>query len=120
MTSALSRIKYSVKAFLRYSKYRINKTPVFIVGFQRSGTTMILNVMGKCPKIHAIHEGDGIIMEDKYYRLISDDGLRKTIIRTPEPIIIFKPLNDSQNIDRLLKIHPASKAIWMYRDFRDS
>ena len=120
MTNALKQIKSPAKILLRYARYSINKIPVFIVGFQRSGTTMILNVLGRCPKIHAIHEGDGIIMEAKYYRLISENGLRKTIFRTPEPIIIFKPLNDSQYIDRLLKVHPASKAIWVYRDFRDS
>jgi len=120
MTIVLKKIKSLVKILLRYAKYSINKTPVFIVGFQRSGTTMILNVMGKCPKIRAIHEGDGVIMEAKYYRLISKNGLRKTILRTPEPIVIFKPLNDSQYIDRLLEVHPASKAIWVYRDFFDS
>jgi hypothetical protein len=119
MAKALRRLHSYAKVISRYAKYSSSKTPVFVVGFQRSGTTMILNVMKRSPRIHAIGEGDGIVMEAKYYRLISDKALKKTIFRTPEPIIIFKPLNDSQNVDRMLRIHAASKAIWVYRDYHD-
>ena len=33
--------------------------------------------------------------------------------------MLFKPLNDSQWIDRWLKAFPTARAIWLYRDYHD-
>lgn len=80
---------------------------------------MILNVLGQSKEVRAYHEGEGIILETKYFRLLSDQNVRKAIKRTPEPVILFKPLNDSQYLDNLLNLYPTAKAIWVYRHYRD-
>jgi len=36
-----------------------------------------------------------------------------------EPIVVFKPINDTQNTDKLLQIQPNAKAVWIYRHFHD-
>jgi hypothetical protein len=79
----------------------------------------VLNVAGRSPKVHSYHEGDGVILDVEYFRIISEDAVRKAIDKTPEPIILFKPLNDSQYVDRLLGMHENAKAIWLYRHYRD-
>jgi len=33
--------------------------------------------------------------------------------------VVFKPICDSQNIDRLLADHPGAKAIWIFRRYQD-
>ena len=94
------------------------KTPIFIVGCQRSGTTMLQKVLRRSPQIQVYGEdskkafGEGV-------RVRSEDTLRFLIYLSREPIVVFKPLNDTQNTDNLLKIHPNAKAIWMYRQFHD-
>lgn len=119
MPKGFRRVKTAAKNVLRYVNYGKVKTPIFVLGCQRSGTTMILDIMDQCPKIHSVHEGYGVIMDKEYFRLVSDDAVRQAISDTPEPIILFKPLNDSQYIDRLLGLHPNAKAIWVYRQYRD-
>jgi len=113
------RIKAAAKRILRYANYSKVKTPVFVLGCQRSGTTLVLNVAGRSPKVHSFHEGDGVILELEYFRIISDDAIRKAIAKTPEPIMLFKPLNDSQHVDRLLGLHENAISIWIYRHYRD-
>ena len=119
MLKAVRRIKTAVKLILRYANYSKVKTPVFVLGCQRSGTTLVLNVAGRSPKVHSYHEGDGVILDLGYFRIISEDAIREAIAKTPEPIMLFKPLNDSQYADRLLGLHKNAKAIWIYRHYRD-
>jgi hypothetical protein len=119
MSKAARRIIAAAKKILRYAHYSKVKTPVFVLGCQRSGTTLVLNVAGRSPKVHSYHEGDGVILDVEYFRIISEDAVRKAIDKTPEPIILFKPLNDSQYVDRLLGMHENAKAIWLYRHYRD-
>jgi len=119
MLKAVRRIKAAAKRILRYANYSKVKTPVFVLGCQRSGTTLALNVVGRSPKVHSYHEGDGVILDMEYARIISDDAIRKAIAKTPEPIMLFKPLNDSQHADHLLGLHENAKAIWIYRHYRD-
>ena len=119
MVQPLRRIKSLATLVLRYRNYGGEKTPVFVLGCHRSGTTMVLDIVARSPKVHSYHEGDGVVLEKNYFRLISDDTVRKAIARTPEPIMLFKPLNDSQHADRLLQIHPRAKAIWLYRHYED-
>jgi hypothetical protein len=80
---------------------------------------MILNVLGQSKIVRAYHEGEGVILETECFRLLSEQSVREAIDRTPEPVILFKPLNDSQYLDNLLSLHPAAKAIWVYRHYRD-
>jgi hypothetical protein len=94
------------------------KTPVFVVGCQRSGTTMFLRVLNRSPSV-AVFEETNARAYSEGWRLRSDDHLRYLIHRTNTNIVAFKPLNDAQRVDRLLASHLDSKAIWIYRDYAD-
>ncbi len=94
------------------------KTTVFVVGCQRSGTTMFLRVLNRSPSVAVFEETNARAYSDGW-RLRSDDHLRYLVHRTNRDIVAFKPLNDAQWVDRLLASHPDSKAIWIYRDYAD-
>jgi Sulfotransferase domain len=94
------------------------KCAIFVVGCQRSGTTMLLNVLGKYAECRIYNEGKNNPAYD-YYRLRSNETLRHLIQKSDKPTVVFKPVLDSQHTDRLLDLYPNAKAIWMYRDYRD-
>lgn len=94
------------------------KTPVFIVGCQRSGTTMLQRVFTACPQMRVHGEGSTEAFSEGV-RIRPEAVIRALIDDSPAPIVVFKPLNDSQHTDVLLKSQPNAKAIWMYRHFHD-
>jgi hypothetical protein len=94
------------------------RSPVFVVGSQRSGTTMLLNVLGKSAKCRIYHESNNSPAYD-YCRLRSNETVKSLIQNSYQPIVVFKPVLDSQHTDQLLDLCPNAKAIWMYRDYRD-
>jgi hypothetical protein len=55
-----------------------------------------------------------------------EEGLRLNPVREVQarigrdraPLVVAKPLVESQNLDVLIDLFPTTKAIWMYRDFR--
>jgi hypothetical protein len=55
----------------------------------------------------------------KGLRLNPLDLVKKEIRRDRAPFIVLKPLVESQNILQLLGYFDESKALWMYRDYRD-
>ena len=95
------------------------KTPVWVVGCQRSGTTMLLNVLGRSPEV-CIYQESNRKAFDEYRRLWADDTVQRLIRESRKRIVAFKPLNDSQHTDRLLKLHLNAKAIWVYRRYQDT
>lgn len=97
------------------------KTVVFVLGCQRSGTTMLENVLEQPPEFSVYGEGNKKAMRvDAYYRFRDEETIRKLISRDRKRFIMFRPLNDAQYADRYLKLHPNSKAIWIYRRYPDT
>jgi Sulfotransferase domain len=94
------------------------RSTVFVVGCQRSGTTMLLSVLGKSAECQVYHEGKNSPAYD-YCRLRSNETVKSLIQNSYKPIVVFKPVLDSQHTDRLLDLYPNAKAVWMYRDYRD-
>lgn len=95
-----------------------NKKAIFIVGCQRSGTTMFIRVLNHCAQIEVYGEGNKAAFGEGS-RVRSEATLRSLIHNSRKPIVVFKPINDSQNTDRLLQINPNAKAVWIYRHFHD-
>jgi hypothetical protein len=94
------------------------RSTVFVVGCQRSGTTMLLNVLAKSAECQVYHEGKNSPAYDDC-RLRSSTTVKHLIQKSSKPTVVFKPVLDSQHTDRLLDLYPNAKAIWMYRDYRD-
>jgi hypothetical protein len=95
-----------------------SKTPVFVVGCNRSGTNMVCRAIGKSPHGWDYREADFSLAFRGYY-LRSDPVIESLIRRTPAPIISFGSILDSQSADDLLSRFDGAKAIWIYRGFED-
>ena len=99
--------------------FRRKKIPVFVLGCQRSGTTVCLEMFSKTRQFTVFGEGDARAMTTNYCirpkadidRLIDDAKTR---------YVILKPLNDSQLADRFLDDYPKGKVIWLYRNVYDT
>lgn len=96
---------------------RLERTPVFIVGCQRSGTTMLQTVLSRSPAVSAHSETHRSVFDSTHLRSIGN--VRYRVLASKRPVVEFKPLNDAQHTDKLLAIHPDAKAIWIYRDYND-
>jgi hypothetical protein len=111
-SKSLKLLQRSVWQLLYISSSRSN-TPVFVVGCQRSGTTMLLNVLERSPLCRVYHEGDETVFSN--YHLKEDAAIQKQVCKSLQQIVVFKPLNDLQHTDLLLETFPNAKAIWIFR-----
>ena len=92
-----------------------SKTIAFVFGCQRSGTTMLINLINQAPKVSLYREGNPKVMEN--YRIKDSDTIKRIINKDKNKFLIFKPVNDLQQADHLLSIFPNTKAIWIYRNY---
>lgn len=94
------------------------KQVVFVLGAQRSGTTLMMRLFEQCPYATVYHE-TGRNAAFKNFRLRSWDVVKRQIERSGGSTVILKPICDSQWGDELLTYFPSAKAIWMYRHYYD-
>ncbi|HEY6104324.1 MAG TPA: sulfotransferase domain-containing protein, partial [bacterium] len=52
------------------------------------------------------------------YRFRDERIVRRIIGRSSGDAVVFKPLNDAQDADRLLERYAGAKVIWIYRGYR--
>ena len=90
---------------------------LFVVGCQRSGTTMLMDVLDRTPLSWVYQEYDRAAFRD--WKLRPAEVRRELLARARAPWVVFKPLYDAQRLDELLAEHPGSRAIWVTRDWRD-
>ena len=103
-----------------FTKNIKEKTIVFIVGCQRSGTTMLSEVFEGDMKIRVYSEFSKLSSTHQpRLRLNPLPILKKQIARNHPATVILKPLVESQNTDSLLDFFPNSKAIWAFRHYKD-
>ncbi len=96
------------------------KNILFIVGSQRSGTTMLSDIFDKDLNIKVYREVSKL--STKHHtkrRLDSFDSVAKEINKNRVKSIVAKPLVESQNIDKLLAYFENAKALWVFRDYKD-
>lgn len=98
------------------------KTFFFVFGCQRSGTSITQQLISLCPSVYSYGEGD------LYYfvqggvdknRLIDRKEMSRLLKKEKNEYILIKPLYESQNAESLLDAFPLSKAIWIYRDYKE-
>lgn len=98
---------------------------VFIFGCQRSGTTMLRNFIGFHPAISDHGEGDPpffwqMPVEDlRYLRVLPDAEIERLTHAQKSPVVLIKPLHDSQRAAELLRNFPRSKGLWIFRHYRE-
>lgn len=107
-------------AHQRLKPYAVRKKVLFIVGCQRSGTTLMLRIFEKDLNTKTFGEFSMLSSEDEDKLRLNPLPLVERDIRTFSPtLIVLKPLVESQNILELLGYFEGSSALWMYRDYRD-
>jgi hypothetical protein len=85
---------------------------VFILGAQRSGTTMLAGCFEESAQFDVYGELS-VAFQNSILKDFST--VRQLISQSPRPFVAFKPLTDSHRAGELLSIDRGAKAIWMYR-----
>jgi hypothetical protein len=93
---------------------------LLIVGCQRSGTSLLLRLLGE--------DGRTIVFGEKS-RLFSDAPGNRRMIDVERAVdvvasrrarlVVLKPLVESHRTTALLDAFPNAAAVWLYRDYRD-
>lgn len=94
---------------------------LLIIGCQRSGTTLMTETLGKDwnAKIYPEHSILSSRDEIDRLRLNPLPEVARTLEHERFPLVVLKPLVETQNADRLLEFFPQARAIWMYRHYKD-
>ncbi|RPJ27049.1 MAG: hypothetical protein EHM33_09390 [Chloroflexi bacterium] len=100
---------------------KVKQSILFIVGCQRSGTSMLLNVFDKDLNTKCFGEFSKLSSNDTTgeIRLNSLELVKKEFSRVKAPLIVAKPLVESQNVLELLDYFDNSRAVWMFRNYKD-
>lgn len=98
-----------------------NKKILFIVGCQRSGTTLMSDLFEHDMQTKSYGEVSKLTKDDpaRQLRLNDWNSVRDILNRDKSPFVVVKPLVESQNLPELLDFFPNSSAVWLYRDYRD-
>jgi hypothetical protein len=107
-----------------YQRMRLRgDTPrvLLIVGCQRSGTTMMNDLFQRDRDAKVYREMSVLSSEDRKenLRLNPLPSVRRALFSHRVPLVVFKPLVESQNVVSLLNELEGSKALWMYRHYKD-
>lgn len=93
----------------------------FVVGVQRSGTNMLTHGLDAMPEVEVHNENDKAVFAR--FQLISHQVVRDTVAASPHQVVLFKPICDSHDTDRLLDAFAAApnppRALWAYRSVDD-
>lgn len=119
----LNRLYREGKAIYHSFGYAGNqpKTILFIVGCQRSGTTLMTQIFDRDLNAKMYPEVSELTSLDPHrqLRLNPLPTVKVTLDKDKAPLIILKPLVESQNILNLLDYFESSRALWLYRNYKD-
>lgn len=97
-----------------------HQTIVPIFGCQRSGTSMMTRVFFRDLNAKVYRESSRLSSNDpNKLRLNSLISVRKTIKRNKAPLVVLKPIVESQNVLQFMDVFPETRALWMVRHYRD-
>ncbi|MFO7653996.1 MAG: sulfotransferase [Candidatus Krumholzibacteriia bacterium] len=114
------RVRKTVYQLLRY-RAGCPKTVGLIVGCQRSGTSLLSHIFRLDLDCRTYDEKSVLSSrdtEDNGFRLDPVPEVRERLRADRAPLVVLKPLVESQRTRALLDDLPGSRAIWCYRDYR--
>jgi len=94
---------------------------LFIVGCMRSGTTLMTRLFEADLNCRVFGEFSALSNADKVAgtRLNPLPDVAAFLRRVPAPLVVTKPLVETQNVLTLLNYFPGSKSLFMYRRYAD-
>lgn len=97
-----------------------NQVVAPIFACQRSGTSLILRVFFWDKDNIVYREGSSLSSRDpEHLRLDPLPTVAARIRRDRAPLVILKPLVESQNAAAFMEVFPEARPIWLYRNYRD-
>ena len=119
----LNRFFREGKGIYQRIRYATNdsKSILFIAGCQRSGTTLLTNIFDRDLNAKMYPEVSKLTSQDtnRQLRLNPLPSVKSVIENEKAPLIILKPLVESQNILELLEYFEGSCSVWIYRNYKD-
>ncbi len=104
-----------INKIINFFYHTRNPKIVFVLGYGRSGTSILINLLGHVFFLDAHGERSKHFMKDF---LIDFDLFDQYIKSKPLPIIATKPILNSFSASILLDRYPDSRIIWMFRDYK--
>ena len=93
---------------------------ILLMGCQRSGTSLLADVFEKDNRVTVFQEESRITGKGEHrIRLLDLPTVRATFAACPTPLIVAKPLVESQRALELLNEIPDSRVVWIFRNFAD-
>lgn len=119
----IQRALFQVYKDVKYKFVRRGNTKrlALIVGCQRSGSTMLYEIFCKDSRSKVFGEFNYLNSQDTTFniRLNPIEEVEPILTKINHPLIVMKPLVESQNIHSLLELSPNCKVIWLYRHYND-
>lgn len=106
-----------MKKGLRFRRIR-SAIPLMLFGVQRSGTSMLMNVLD-------LHTNTQVFTEDAQsdiyddYRLRGKEVISKAILDARAPVVCFKPISDSHIARTYIERFPEGRYVWVMRHYLD-
>lgn len=120
--------KWIYQSFL-VSENGSSRRLVFVLGCQRSGTTMLerafekdirTKMYGHLDLVDVNPDPDSLVYADAHGpRLKPYEEIREIIANDKAPILVKKSLREGQHTHELLRYFPEARVIWMYRNYKD-
>ena len=111
---AAARGKKKIKWMFKSPKKSI---PVFVLGSQRSGTTIFMDVLEANDDTEVFQEWDKRVFAG--CRIKNIDIVGEAIKRSRAPFVCFKPICDSHLVEQYVRAYPDLRIIWLCRDYMD-
>jgi hypothetical protein len=94
---------------------------LLVLGCQRSGTTLMTHLLAQDPgaKIYPEHSMLSAGDRNEGLRLAPLPLVARAIEASRFPLVVLKPLVESQHADRLLDRLPGARGLWMFRHWAD-
>ncbi|MEM7586461.1 MAG: sulfotransferase domain-containing protein [Acidobacteriota bacterium] len=126
LASRISNRLWQLRKRLRWLVQRPATADVLcIVGCQRSGTTLMLRIFDRDPNARVFGEASRLSSNDpNRIRLDPLPEVRRRLERERAPLLVLKPLVESQRTPELLAALPLAtrsrcRALWVFRHYRD-
>jgi hypothetical protein len=95
-----------------FNNHSPHAKPVYILGVQRSGTTLLAGCFEKSMDFDVFREISPAMVN---FRIKDDATITSIITSSRHGFVVFKPLTDSHRATEFLALRPESYAIWMFR-----
>lgn len=93
----------------------VTRRVVFVFGCQRSGTSLMMNLLDEDVRSRVYREPDEVFVKMQLKPL---DEVEAVFQRVSQSLVVAKPLLDSDRTVEILGFFPDSVAVWMYRHYK--